>query len=216
VWLLLSDEPVFGLEKVVVGGSTRLSADEAMALAGLSRGMNLLHLDLGRASAALERLPFVRQAKVVRELPDTVRVEIEERRPAILVALGPLYVADEEGVLYRRLRPDERPALPLLTGLPRDGARLRPALVAERIRDALALARALGRRCFEEISWHEIQGMSVLLCDGPEARVGRPPFEPKVARLWKALRRAPRARAIFVDDERRPERAVVRMPPRGG
>jgi len=210
-YLISREEPVFPLEEVVLGGRTRLTPDEALSLAGLRRGMNLLDVDLSRAGADLEALTFVRRARLERRLPDTLVIEVVERRPALWVALGLIYVADEEGVIYRRVLPGERPELPVLTGLARDDVRQRPTFVAARVREARALYDALGGRCLDEIGYHPVRGYSVRLCDGPEVRLGPPPFEPKLARLGPALAKGGRGRIIYLDDERRPERVVVRI-----
>jgi cell division protein FtsQ len=210
-YLILREEPVFPLEEVVLAGRTRLTPDEALALAGLHRGMNLLDVDLSGAGAALEALAFVRRARLERRFPDTVVIEVVERRPALWVALGLIYVADEEGVIYRRVLPGERPELPVLTGLTRADVRQRAAFVAARILEARVLYDALGGRCLDEIGYHEVRGYHVRLCDGPEVRLGLPPFEPKLARLGPALAKAGRGRIIYLDDERRPERVVVRI-----
>jgi cell division protein FtsQ len=207
--LALSEEPVFTLEKVTLAGTTRLTADEALGLAGLARGMNLLAVDAAGAAARLSALPFVRRAAVSRELPSGVRIEIEERTPAILVALGPLYVADEEGVIWRRLLPGERPTLPILTGLSREDART-PARLAKHVRQALALKQALGDRCVEEIAVRAAGGLCAVLCAGPEVHLGEPPFEGKLSRLARALAARPDARVVYLDDDR-PDRVVVRI-----
>src|SRR5438067_9758804 len=106
-YLLLRDEPVFTLEQASLGGVNRFTIDEALALAGLSRGMNLLDVDEAESAQRLLALPFVRRASVTRELPRSVRIEVGERNAAVRVALGALYVADEEGAVFRRARPDE-------------------------------------------------------------------------------------------------------------
>jgi cell division protein FtsQ len=211
IYLCVREEPVFPLEEVILAGRTRLSPDEALALAGLRRGMNLLDVDLARACALLEALPFVRRARVELRLPDAVRIEVIERQPALWVALGLVYVADEEGVIFRRVLSGERPELPVLTGLTRNDVRQRAPFVAARVREARALYEALGTRCLEEIGYHPVRGYHVRLCEGPEVRLGLPPFEPKLARLGPALRKAGRGRIIYLDDERRPERVVVRI-----
>jgi cell division protein FtsQ len=218
-YLLWRDEPVFTLEAVELRGATLLSADEALGLAGLHKGMSLLSIDEARATAALKALPFLRSASLERALPRTLRMTLVDRLPAIRVALGPEYVADEEGVVYRRVRPGEKLDLPLLRGLGRDDVGKRPSFVAERVREALLLARAAGdagRLCLDHIGYHEVRGFNLKLCGGPEVQLGAPPFAHKLLLLPRALRVHPRARVIYLDDDRRPERVVVRTARAGG
>lgn len=215
-YLVLRDEPVFTLGRITLRGATRLSADEAAALAGLTRGMNMLAIKESRVQASLEALPFVRQARVEVELPATIRLRIDERRPAAIVALGHLYVADTQGVIFRRLRPGEAPRWPVITGFTRRDVRHRADRVAARLREALGLAHAVRGRCLEEISYHPVRGFSLLLCDGPEVRLGSPPFTRKLTRLPRALERGAHARIIYLDDEQHPDRLVVRNAREGG
>lgn len=208
----LREAPVFPLEKVVLEGSTRLTADEALGVAGLVRGQNLLDLDAPAAQRALtDALAFVREATVERALPSTLRIRLVERTPTLLVAMQHLYLADETGALYRRLQPGDKRNLPILTGLGRADLQRRPKEVTSAIAGALALVKALGDRCLEEILWHEVRGFGARLCKGPEVRFGLPPFESKLTHLERALHSTKRARVIHLDDERRPDRVVVRV-----
>jgi cell division septal protein FtsQ len=212
----LREEPVFPLEEVVVEGQSRLTADEALGLTGYPRGTNLLAIDTEVArSAILAALPFVRDAVVERELPKRLRIRITERKPTLLVAMQHLYIADEQGLLYRRLQPGDKRTLPILTGLRRADIAARPRVVAEAIAGALELVRALDGRCSEEIAYHEVRGYSAMLCKGPEVRFGHPPFAHKLSNLERALGSTKRARVIHLDDERRPERVVVRIGRKG-
>ena len=208
----LREEPVFPLEKVIVEGRTRLTADEALGLSGLQRGTNLLDADLAGAAARIQQaLPFARSAHVERDLPSTLRIRIEERKPTLLVAMQHLYVADETGHLYRRLQPGDVRALPVLTGLTRTDATGRPKHVAEVVTGALDLVRALGSRCTDEIAFNEVRGYTAFLCGGPEVRLGKPPFADKQPQLERALGSTKRAKVIHLDDDKQPTRVVVRV-----
>jgi cell division protein FtsQ len=72
--------PLLDVDHLVVRGNERVTTPEILRAAGLERGDPLVWLDVGEATGAVEALPWVRDARVEREWPDTVRVTVRERR----------------------------------------------------------------------------------------------------------------------------------------
>lgn len=86
----------------VVGRSTTPKATLLRALA-VDRGMPILGVDLEAARLRVQALPWVRHASVRRVLPDTVVVEIVERRPLALWQHEKKFaLIDEEGAVILR------------------------------------------------------------------------------------------------------------------
>jgi cell division protein FtsQ len=77
----------------------------------------LLGFDTDAAKARLEAVPWIRHAQVMRFLPSTLQVAIEERTPyAVWQKDGQTYVVDDEGVVLARALRDAYPDLPLVVG----------------------------------------------------------------------------------------------------
>jgi cell division protein FtsQ len=86
----------------VVGRSATPKATLLRALA-VNRGMPILAVDLEAARVRIQALPWVRHASVRRVLPDTVVVEIVERRPLALWQHEKKFaLIDEEGQVILR------------------------------------------------------------------------------------------------------------------
>ena len=86
----------------VVGRSTTPKATLLRALA-VDRGTPILGVDLEAARLRVQALPWVRHASVRRVLPDTVVVEIVERRPLALWQHEKKFaLIDEEGAVILR------------------------------------------------------------------------------------------------------------------
>ena len=86
------------VQQVTVRGRTRTEKDAILAALSVDRGTSLLHLDLDEARARVEALEWVGAATVMRFFPDTIHVEIDERRPyAIWQTGGQLYLVDRAG-----------------------------------------------------------------------------------------------------------------------
>ncbi len=81
-------------------GNNELSRGELVKVFGSDIGRNVFFVPLARREAALEASPWVRHATVMRVLPNTIRVTIEERVPVAFVRVGrQIELVDGEGVL---------------------------------------------------------------------------------------------------------------------
>lgn len=96
LWLLTS--PRFELTQVLVETGHRVPAPWANTALLPLLGSNLLLLSLDDANGRLEGHPWLDEARLRKQLPDTLVVEIEEREPVAVAwtAQGPFFV-DQEG-----------------------------------------------------------------------------------------------------------------------
>src|SRR5690242_15064706 len=96
----------------VVTDELRRAADEA----GTAKAPQAL-VDAGAIRDRLLRFGWVKDARVLRRLPDTLVIDIVERKPAALwQSQGQLALIDSEGVVLDRVPVDRMPDLPLLIG----------------------------------------------------------------------------------------------------
>lgn len=199
----LTHTSAFALRTIHVEGTSPERAEEIRALLNLkmpdgSAGggagtSSLLFLDLADARARVEGHPWVARAFVKRELPDTLRVVVEERKPVLILALDRLYYLDAEGTPFKALQPGDRYDLPVLTGLSRDAVLAHGESARDAIRGALDLAAALAGPAAKgalpldhvsEIGFDEHRGYTALTVDGnEEIRFGFGDWAEKLARL---------------------------------
>jgi cell division protein FtsQ len=107
----------FGVKRVNVEG--QLHATDADITAALNAGPDtmMLGFDTDSAKARLEAVPWIRHAQVMRFLPSTLQVVVEERTPyAVWQKDGQTYVIDDEGVVLARALRDAYRGLPLVVG----------------------------------------------------------------------------------------------------
>jgi cell division protein FtsQ len=96
----------------VVNDELRRAADEADS----ARAPQAL-VDAGAIRDKLLRFGWVKDARVLRRLPDTLVIDIVERKPAALwQSKGQLALIDAEGVVLDRVPVNQMPDLPLLIG----------------------------------------------------------------------------------------------------
>ncbi len=93
--------PVFGFERLVLEGARFTSRAAVEAALGLRPGESVFGLAVDRLEARLASLPSVATARVRVLLPDTVRVDLDEREPILAwrTAEG-VYLVDASGILF--------------------------------------------------------------------------------------------------------------------
>jgi cell division protein FtsQ len=214
--------PRFAVTEIDVVGHDHRSAEAIAGESGITTGANVFSLDLDRARARILADPWIAQATLARRLPGTILIEVAERIPAALVALGDTYLTTAEGEPFKKLEPDDGVDLPLITGLTADALAEDREGTLRTIRRGIDLAAeyehgALAHRApLEEVHVDSDGSFSLLVGRGAMQLVlGAPPFRRKLdqaARVVAELeKRGARADSIMLDNDARPERVVVRM-----
>jgi cell division protein FtsQ len=107
----------FGVKRITVEGQQHITDAELTRALGAGPGSFMLAFDTDAAKQRLEQVPWVKHAQVMRLLPSTLQVVIEERVPfAVWQSEGKTYVVDADGTV---LAPAARAAyanLPLVVG----------------------------------------------------------------------------------------------------
>jgi cell division protein FtsQ len=107
----------FGVKRITVSGHRHVTDAAITAALGVGPETMMLKFDTDTAKARLEAVPWIRHAQVMRLLPSTLQVLIEERAPyAIWQNQGQTYVVDAEGVVLAPALREAYPALPLVVG----------------------------------------------------------------------------------------------------
>ena len=202
--------PRFAVREIVVGPSAHVSSDEIRQVAGVAVGDRLLAVDPDAVAMRVTMHPWILSARVRRELPSTMVIDVTERRAVASALLGALYLIDGTGHPFKRATFAEADGLPVITGVTRDQyASVRGTSEAV-FRQALELLAAYhdghpDRPKLSEIHVDTRTGFSLILFEGSgEIRIGQGNFEAKLAqfdRIFAALGpRSPAAlRTIYLD-----------------
>lgn len=95
---------IFAFRQVLIDDHRFTSASAVEDALSLPKGTNLFALSTDRLAGALRSLTTVRDASVSVELPDAVRVRLDEREPVLVWAAGQQrFLVDREGVLFAAL-----------------------------------------------------------------------------------------------------------------
>jgi len=183
------------------------------------KGKNILTLELEALRRTVLAHPWVRDARIERELPGTIVVQVREHKARALLMMGHLYLVNRKGQVFKRAELDEAVGMPVITGITRMDYLNHPERAREQISKALdSLDRYydkvrpplseihIGKR--GEVTLHLQRG-------GLAVRMGEELTDERLAKLdavWTALGpEVRRARAIFLDNVARKDRVTVRM-----
>jgi cell division protein FtsQ len=141
----------FRVRSVVVQGDSGLSSADVLRAAGVRAGQPIIGLNLEDLRERVEQVGWIKSAKIVRLLPDTVVIAVEERpRLAVWQHGGETRVVDKDGQIIPEADPGSFSDLPLIVG---DGANEAAAAILPQVvaRPALlsrleALVRVDARR----------------------------------------------------------------------
>jgi len=216
--------PRFAVRDIAVGPTDHVSAEEVAELAGVKPGDELLSVDPDAVAARLTTHPWIVAARVRRELPSTLSIEVTERRAVATALLGALYLLDEGGRPFKRAAFAEADGLPIITGVSRDQYAAVRATSEAVFRQALALYAAYKdghpeRPRLSEVHVDPRAGFTLVLFDGSgEIRLGRGDFPAKLARLDRIFAalgsRGPGALSVVYLDGPLSDRVALRLTPR--
>jgi len=162
---------IAGSSNIQATGLTELSRADLMPVFGEDIGRNVFFVHLDDRRRALESIPWIEHATVMRVLPDQIRVSVVERKPVAFTQHGQtIGLVDANGVLLAmaaKTMAERHYSFPVVTGIdPGDSAESRRARVAVYLR-LMAELDANGKHNSEQIS-------EIDLTDPEDARVLMP------------------------------------------
>ncbi|BEQ16354.1 cell division protein FtsQ/DivIB [Desulfoferula mesophila] len=221
-WSLLSTSRALAVQRAEVWGTGHLSRLDILSAAEVGSDSNLLALPVGEIAQRVRALPWVQTAEVRRRLPDTVIIQVSERRPAYMALVeGHLFYLDQDlrpiAVHRRRALPD----LPVITGLSRadlaqpDDEVLELMAAARRLLGLLPASDLAPGGRLAELHLDRVWGISLLFNDlTPVVRLGFKDYARRLARLEQVRgdldQRGELERARLIDLESS-RRVVVRL-----
>jgi cell division protein FtsQ len=193
---------VFQLRTIEVSGNSRVSSHEIEQIVRQNLTSSLMSMDLGKLHNELANLTWVKKAQITRVMPDTLRVDVTERRPLMLVRFDgeqPLWM-DEDLVVLGEYDGGVDPNLPpLVTGLAKETDEASQATNRERMETYKRLMWTLDNGTVkyssrvEEIDLRNLQDVRLQLSPGQvTVDLGDRDFRARLSRavdILDALRR---------------------------
>jgi cell division protein FtsQ len=215
----------FALQHVEINGNERLTNGEVLEAAGITMEQNIFEVRLPEVIQRLEETPWVVDARASQKLPKTIRIDIVERKPEMLVLFDVPYLVDESGEIFKRWVPGDPMPECVITGVTRRELAEDPEDTQQIILDAISLRNrydAVGNHRYAKL--YEIHreidgGFSLTVGKSPfYVKLGKPPYREKlnrIAQLFAKLTKGSREPLIvYFDNEKRPDRVTVKFKPR--
>ncbi|RME23696.1 MAG: FtsQ-type POTRA domain-containing protein [Deltaproteobacteria bacterium] len=172
VMRLFEQAPVLRVRSIEVRGCRRTGLQQVMEASGVRQGMNILDVDMRKSAEAIEKLPWVKSARVTRLVPDRVLVEVTEYRPVALLAASGLYLVDGSATVFKEAEPSDAVDLPVVSGVVSEPAAEGSEDAKRRLREALRMLERIRRlpclkgKRVEQLHVDDILGPSVILEGG--------------------------------------------------
>jgi len=165
--------PSLAVKQIVVDGCKGIPPERIMKISGVRKGMPMLKVSIQEVRERVIRHPYVRDAVVVRELPDTIRIEVTERQASAVVVGNGFTLVDDEGValLTSVKYPGGYPLVSGITGEWAPGDMITEALPALNLLSELSAAGLVEPDKISEISLEEDRKVKVFLTDAGTALV---------------------------------------------
>lgn len=113
--------PLFDVKTIMIDGLDRVTRDEVLAQTGLDKRSNIFDLRPDMLEKKLTTHPWIRTARVKRQLLSTISIKIEEQEPLAIVTIENLtnVVINAQGAPFKEYEPakDDLKALPVISGV---------------------------------------------------------------------------------------------------
>lgn len=112
----LMHSSVFTVKKIVLEENEHMTQEQMLQITGYKKGINLFEINAGKNEDKLERDAYIKEAKIGRGLPDTIKVKLILRtQTAVIQSDKGFVLIDDEGVVMDIL--EQAPQYPVLSGL---------------------------------------------------------------------------------------------------
>jgi cell division protein FtsQ len=216
---------IAGSSNVQATGLTELSRADLMPIFGEDIGRNVFFVPLSERRRALEQIPWIEHATVMRVLPDQIRISVVERKPVAFTQHGQtIGLVDANGVLLTmsaRTMAERHYSFPVVTGIdPGDSAESRKARMAVYLR-LMAELDADGKHNSEQISEIDLtdpedaravmpeQGSDILVHLGEEHFLDR--FERYKAHIAEWRQQYPHLKSVDLRFDHYDDRVILQM-----
>jgi cell division protein FtsQ len=201
-WLLPSvrgyvrAHPYFAVREVVIEHRGRVPAATLRAQAGVGIGMSVWDVDASAVEGRLRALPWVRSARVRRELPNRLVLRVREHRPVAILrvdaAASRLFYVAAGGDVFAAVGAHDGRDLPYVSGLSEDDLG-GSGVARDAIRAALDVVRAAERHrealgVVSEVHVDRDRGLTLLpVRPAIPIQLGWDDYDGKLARVAEVL-----------------------------
>ena len=114
IYFLLSS--FFNIHNIVIAGNEKITQETIISLSGIELEKNTFKISKNKVEQAIKTNAYIDSVKIKRKLPDTIEIQVVERKPAYMLTLGNAYVyINTQGYLLEISQ--EKLQVPIITGI---------------------------------------------------------------------------------------------------
>lgn len=199
----LWENPDYFIRDVKVSTDGTLNREQVLRASGVIEGSNIFRVNLGKARAAVEKLPQVERADVTRTLPNKLAITVTERQPIAWLVSTPdedptasdkSFLIDARGVVMKtRVKLDEYLSFPSISGIPTENLVAGERVTAPEMVAAIELIqRTAASSRFQPRHIDVAKGYCMIVTDHKRTQItfGLDGIEKQIARLHRYFARA--------------------------
>ena len=212
----VASHPVFMVREVVVEGARYIDSEKISASAGIEPGINIFDVDLAGVAQALKNEYTAENFTVFRRLPQTVVIEVYERKPVALLNMKTLVGVDSEGVPLPHIGAGMIDSLPIISGISSvsslSDSTTRVRLISGlRMLDRISSEAPAVYSRISEVDVTNMAEMGISLVDnGIRVIIGDQDWKSKIPKLDRIINEVTRRRdKVKTVDVRIPDKVIV-------
>lgn len=106
----------FNVRNIVISGNEKITQETITSLSGIELEQNTFKISKSKVEQAIKTNAYIDSVKIKRKLPETVEIQVVERKPAYMLTLGNAYVyMNTQGYLLEISQ--EKLDSPIITGI---------------------------------------------------------------------------------------------------
>ena len=113
---LITQCDYFRAQSLKIEGMQRLTGKQIVQQARVSKGVNVMAVNLSMVRKRLKAHPWIAEAEVRREIPSGLYIRIKEQVPLAIVDLDRKYIINEHGQVFKEWTASDPDTLPLVSG----------------------------------------------------------------------------------------------------
>ncbi len=118
IYLFVFKTDFFNIKKIEIIGNEKLNDDQILKASICMKGENIFKINKKYCEESINKLAYVKNTKITRKLPNTIKIEITEREEvAIISYIGAFVYIDEEGYVLKMEERKGDTVLPQVFGL---------------------------------------------------------------------------------------------------
>ncbi|MFC1650678.1 cell division protein FtsQ/DivIB [Candidatus Latescibacterota bacterium] len=184
---------IFNVVDVDVNGAEYIDYEEILNAAAIEIGGNIFEVDLRTVSETLENEFIAEDFTVYKRLPNSIRINVNEKTPVALLNMKELIGVDKNGVPLPHIGAELAQNLPILTGIGTVSS-LSDSAAIERLKAGLDLLEKIKDKApstYKRISEINVSNMSTLgislIDNGLEVIIGEKDWIRKIPVLDKVI-----------------------------